>query len=225
MTSPFSSLVQWFDGVLSRIQMPAVPAVPQLFSPAQASAPAVSAGVAYEPRPVILGDPDVALVGDAPAAGVAVWNPGLNYQGLQISLLVLDRSGTKWRSQPVSAPPKVGERFKLVVTPSFDAQVQIDQVTGEGWALQRGPQIYPGKGFAVTSAGQSLVLPEGDRVFTVTPKESTRFVVSVRHPKATAETGASQPAYRRDGARASQYLQLVPKGSYPMMEQLVSASR
>jgi hypothetical protein len=52
-----------------------------------------------------------------------------------------------------------------------------------------------------------------------------RLLLKVRHPRALREARSDQPAYRQDGAAASSYLQLVPRGRFPAFEQLVVQTR
>jgi hypothetical protein len=221
-SSPFQSLVNWLQG----LTQPAPAPLPAHIQPLPlAAAPPASQAANFEPLPVILGEPYVALAGGAPGTGAAGWGAALNYQGMQVSLMVADKAGKKWQSRSLASGVKVGERFKLLVTPSFDAQVQLEQILGAGWVTQRGPQVFPASGAVSLPAGQSAWLPPGDQMFSVTASPNPRFVLTVRHAKATMDNRSSQPAYRRDAASASHYVQMVPAGSWPWLEQVVSTAR
>ncbi|MES2938472.1 MAG: hypothetical protein V4864_12380 [Pseudomonadota bacterium] len=222
--SAFDGLARWVSattGTAADAVAPPPAAQPQPLPNASAGrAPPVP----YEPWPVILGEPALPLAGATAASLTKGWNPALNYQGMQAKLLVLDASGKRHVARPLSAPLRVGERFKLMVTPTFDAVASLHDIHGNGWALQRGAQVYPAAGSSVAlTAGQPALLPVGANYFVVGARDLRRFVLSVRHAKAVGEARSTQPAYRQDGAAASSYLQLVPRSSFPAFEQLLVA--
>lgn len=189
--------------------------------------PAIEAGVAYQPLPVILGQPELPLVGARAGQTVKAWDPALNYQGVHMRQVVLDARGAKRELRSMAAKPKAGERFKIRVTATFDAVADVDLVTGGAWNLRRVDQFYPKKGLSVqVKAGEVVDLPiEVNEYFVMSKPAEERMVVSVRHAKALGDARSSQPAYRQDGKLGSSYLQLVPNGSFPVVEQLVTQAR
>lgn len=192
------------------------------------SAPAhASAGVAYQPQPVIVGQPELPLVATGLSSTVKSWGSHFNYQGVHMRQVVLDGRGQPRELRPMSAKPKAGERFKIRVTSTFDAVADVDLVSGSAWSLRRIDQFYPPKGQSVAlKAGETVDLPLGtNEYFVMSPPADERMVVSVRHAKALGAARSDQPAYRQDTRAGSNYLQLVPKGSYPVVEQLVSPAR
>jgi len=201
---------------------PAVVAVSPPARPAPAAAP-------YEPWPVILGEPELPLVGAARtggSSGAAAWPASLNYQGVHVAYLMLDRSGDGVEQRPLSVAPRAGERFKLRVTPTFDAQVRVGTVTGQGWTLQRGGAFYPAQGGPVrVAAARTVDLPvERDHYFVVGDTGAPRLLLQVQHERADESNRSRQPAYRRDQLSGTSYLQLVPAGARPAIEQLITAA-
>ena len=178
--------------------------------------------VAYQPKPVILGQPDLPLVGEAAQS----WNSGLNYQGLHIKYVVLDARGVLRHARPLSAPLRPGERFKLRITATFSAVASVDRLQGDAWSAQRTGQIYPEPGVSVQmNAGETVDLPlNPHQYFVASSSSAERLLLSVRHPQAKGEVASNQPAYRQDGALGSNYLQLIPMGKLPAFEQVITSN-
>jgi hypothetical protein len=210
------------------------PAVPAQAAPMQAvpasvpvipwtvAAPAQPA--AYQARPVILGQPDLPLVGPSAQHAAQRWDSGLNYQGVHMKLVALTNAGLQAR--PMSGPLLPGERFKIRVTATFEAVAELDKLSGDAWSAQRVGQIYPAAGTSVQlRAGETVDLPLGDAYFVAAGQSTERLVLSVRHPRAIGAAASSQPAYRMDGATGSNYLQLTPAGMLPLFEQVIATSR
>lgn len=187
------------------------------------SAPVAS----YEPWPVILGQPELPLVGAESAVKPQAWPLGLNYQGMHVAYLVRDRDSGRLEQRPLSSPPRTGDRFKIRLTATFDAQVRVDTIFGQGWSLQRGGTLYPAAGAPVRArAAQAVDLPvERDHYFVVGEGGAPRMLLSVRHDEADESRRTRQPAYRRDQLNGTSYLQLAPAGTRPAIEQLITAAR
>lgn len=216
---------QWAESVVAPLPEVATinPAALQLL---QLVSTAPAAPAVYHPKPVILGQPELPLLGEAGSAGERGWGPGLNYQGMHVKMVLLDERGTARRVQPVNAQLRAGQRFKVRVTPTFDSVASIDGLAGDTWSLRRTGQIYPRPGTSVQiRAGETVDLPLGADEYFVMPVNAAPMVLTVRHPRAVAGNASEQPAYREDGARGSNYLQLVPQGRWPAIEQQVGAVR
>ena len=181
---------------------------------------------AYQPKPVILGQPDLPLIGEAANQAAQRWSAGLNYQGLHVKYLVLDARGSVRQVRSVGTPLRPGERFKLRLTATFSAVASIDRLVGDAWNAQRAGQIYPDPGVSVQmNAGETADLPlNPSQYFVASANPSERIVLSVRHPQATGELATNQPAYRQDGLLGSNYLQLVPHGKLPAFEQVIASN-
>lgn len=181
----------------------------------------------YQPQPVILGLPELPLLGGAAAPAGRAWAPTLNYQGLHMALLVGRADGGVRELRPLSGPLRAGEPFKIRLTATFDGVVDIDQVIGDAWYGKRTGQVYPAPGTSVQlKAGQTVELPLGaNEYFLPSRAANERLLVSVRHAKALAEARSEQPAYRLDGRNGSSYVQLQPRGTFPAIEQLVALTR
>jgi hypothetical protein len=185
------------------------------------------AETAYQPLPVILGLPELPLWRSDRAQAPRHWSPSFNYQGLYLQQLVLNAPGTLHQLRPISTPLRSGERFKLRVTPTFDAVAQVEQVTGDAWYGQRQGQVYPQAGSSVRiKAGESVDLPlEPNGYFQMNRSAQERLLIAVRDPRAIGLTRSDQPAYRQDAGTGSSYLQLVAPGKFAAMEQLISQDR
>ncbi|MES2938481.1 MAG: hypothetical protein V4864_12425 [Pseudomonadota bacterium] len=186
----------------------------------QANAGVPMQPVLYEPKPVVLGQPELPLLGEAGAAVARGWSPAFNYQGMHVKLVVLDAQGMVRQVRPLNAPLRPGERFKIRVTPTFEAVASVDRLVGTAFALQRAGQFYPAAGSSVQiNPGETADLPLGANEYFVMGTGAERMVLSVRHPRASGGAASDQAAYREDGARGSNYLQLVPFGRLPALEQ------
>lgn len=113
-----------------------------------------------------------------------------------------------------------GERFRIRILPTFDAIASIDLVRGDPWYGERVGQVWPTPGTSVAiAAGETVELPlERDEYFVAASFPSERYLVAVRHGRASDSTCSSQPAYRQDVPGCTNYLQLVPQGSQPAFE-------
>jgi hypothetical protein len=173
---------------------------------------------------VILGAPELPLRVASGLQAPFNWSQQLNYQGVQMQQVVLGAAGAPRELRHMGSPLRLGERFKVRISATFDAVVEVDQVLGGVWNGMRTGQIYPQIGFSVQiKAGDSVDLPvEPNGYFVMDRPANERLVVSVRHPNAQPGTTGDQPTYRQDAVRGSSYLQLVPTGKYPAIEQLVS---
>lgn len=187
---------------------------------------AAPAAAPYEPWPVVVGAPELPLVGAGANQAPRAWGSSFNYQGMHVRLLVLDASGRKVEARAVNALPRPGERFKIRVTATFDAVTDVGLVLGEPWTSQRAGQLYPTPGMSVQMhAGETVDLPlEQGRFFVMGPNANERLLLSVRHAAALGDVRTQQPAYRMDGKAGSSYLQLVPRGNAPAIEQLLSVA-
>ena len=184
-----------------------------------------AAATAFQPRPVILGVPDLPLVGAAAAQAGQTWNADLNYQGVHLRYLVLGPRGTIRQVRPMSAPLRAGERFKIRIVSTFGALATVDRVSGSTWSAQRAGQMYPEPGMSVQMySGETVDLPLGPyQYFEASANPMERIVLSVRHAQARGDMASDQPAYRQDGALGSNYLQLIPRGKLPAIEQVIAA--
>lgn len=188
--------------------------------------PAATAPVPYEPWPVILGAPELPLLGQGTAQAGRAWGAGFNYQGVNVRLLVLDASGRQVAVRALSAPPRAGDRFKIRVTTTFEAVSEVGLVLGEAFKSQRSGQLYPAAGQSVhMHAGETVDLPlDPGQFFVMGSNANERLLLTVRHPRAQNANRSQQPAYRIDAGNGSNYLQLVPHGSLAAIEQVVSAA-
>ena len=219
----FTAFNQWISTVVIVQSEPA----PGTIDNVPLALTSTATDVTYQPLPVILGLPELPLLGNGATQAARKWNPTLNYQGLYMQQVVLNAAGTKRTLRPMNTPVRHGDRFKIRITPTFDAVAEVDQVLGDAWYGKRTGQVYPQVGMSVQiKAGETVDLPlESNKYFLMNRPANERLVVSVRHPRALNGTRSSQPAYRQDANNGSSYLQLVPPGKFAAIEQLVSQSR
>lgn len=220
----FPAFSQWVGSYVVVVPEAAVASVrPVRVAPWEAA----PAGSHYEPWPVILGEPEIPLLGAGARRAAQAWGAGFNYQGVHMRQVVLNARGTQRELRSMAVKPRAGERFKVRVTATFDAVADVDLVGGKAWALRRIGQFYPAQGQSVEiKAGQSVDLPLGENEYFVMDRPADeQLVVSVRHARALGTARSSQPAYREDGRNGSHYLQLAPAGSYPAIEQLIVQAR
>lgn len=178
----------------------------------------------FEPLPVILGFPDMPLLGSGARQAVSTWGEALNYHGIHARFLLIDGKTQKVLSAPLSTRVKPGQRFKLRITATFNGVAALDQVLGAGWNAERTGQVYPAAGLSVElKAGQAVDLPIGEAQYFMLDgrRSDERLLLSVRHAKAVGEGRSNQPAYRKDNAQGSSFLQLTPKGMFPIIEQVL----
>ena len=219
----FQAFNQWVTTYVVVVAEPPVAVV----QPVPLTMATTVAGDAYQPLPVIVGFPELPLLGGTAGQAGRAWAPSFYYQGLHMRQVVLDSRGNKREVRSMAAPLKPGERFKIRVTATFDAVAEVDQVLGDAWDLRRTGQVYPQQGMSVKlMARETMDLPMGaNEFFVMNRPANNRLVVSVRHAKAVGDARSTQPAYRQDGKGGSSYLQLVPRGTFPVVEQLVSQAR
>ena len=192
--------------------------------------PAIKGGavaVRFEPLPVINGVPELPLLGVGARNAARFWGGALNYQGLHAQYLLVDQKTRKLKAAPLSTRLAAGQRFKIRLVTTFDGVAAVDQLLGSAFDAQRSGQVYPATGTAVEiKADKAVTLPSGENQFFVLSGQprNERLVLSVRHA-AAASSNTTQPAYRQETARASSYLQLTPRGSLPIFEQILTSGR
>lgn len=218
-----TALAQWVNTVV--VATPPVASIEITTLPLRSSNLAALAA-RYEPWPVILSAPELPLLGASARAAGRQWGASFNYQGMHVRLLTLDAAGRAVAARPLSAAPQPGERFKLRVTATFDALAEIDLVLGTPFDGRQVGQLYPTPGYSVQMrAGETVDLPmEANQYFMFGSDANQRLLLQVRHSAVTDNIRSQQPAYRQDGAMGSNYLQLVPRGTLPSFEQLVTVA-
>ena len=179
---PFPALAGWARQHVAPSAYVAPASIQRVAIGASAAAPAAP----FEPAPVILGQPDVPLAGGNTARHG--WDEQVNYQGMQVSLVVLDAGG-QVQLRPLAAALRPGERFKIRITPIFSALASVDKVVGDPWYGQRAGQLYPREGMSVQmQAGETVLLPlEPEQFFVFDQWRNERLLLGVRHARAQGE--------------------------------------
>jgi len=219
----FPAFDQWVSTVVG-VQPELLPAT---VAGVSLALPGLMAPTAYQPLPVIMGLPVLPLTGSTTAQGVRQWQSSFNYQGVYMQQVVLNATGTQHELRPMGTPLRAGERFKIRITPTFEAVAEVDQVLGDAWYGQRTGQVYPQAGMSVLiKAGQTVELPiEANGYFLMNRPVNERLLIAVRDPRAQDQLRSDQPAYRQDARHGSSYLQLVAHGRFAALEQLVSQTQ
>lgn len=180
----------------------------------------------YSTAPIVLGQPDMPMLGNAKFDPNQPWSSSYNYQGMQVAVVMLNQANQPVEVRPLNAPFRSGERFKLRIISSFEGTGSIDAYKGvapgsQGWV----GQLYPARTDQVVSfkANEVVYLPLGNNeYFTFDGAAGVeRMVINLRHPQAYGAQANSQPIYRQDSAQGSNYLQMVAPGTYPAMSQTV----
>lgn len=180
----------------------------------------------YSTAPIVLGQPDLPMLGTAKFDPAQPWSSNYNYQGMQVAAVILNQANQPVEIRPLSAPFRTGERFKLRVVSTFEGTGSIDAYKGnmpgsQGWA----GQLYPAQVDQVVSfkAGETVMLPLGaNEYFTFDGNPGVeRMVINLRHPQAYGAQLNNQPIYRQDSPQGSNYLQLMAPGTYPAISQTV----
>ena len=215
------AVARWADSI-GVVPLPAAGANVEVL-PLPLPIDARAAGATYEPWPVVLGVPELPLLGSGASQAGQRWSGSFNYQALHLRLLAIDSAGRATGARALSTAPRAGERFKLRIAATFDAVAQVSLVVGAPYAARLAGQIYPEPGYSVQLlAGEVVDLPlEPDRCFVMGADPHQRLLLQVRAPAADEHSRSRQPAYRQDGSAGSNFLQLVPPGSRPAFEQLL----
>ena len=146
-------------------------------------------------------------------------NGEVNYQAVHVALIGFDADGKALGFRPLSAGFRTGERFKLRVLPTFDGLLVIDNINPRG---QRA-QIYPARASDVVKikAGTEILIPlDKDQYFEFAGDSGDeQLVVTLRDPRAFGEASSRAPAFRRDEANGSNFVQETPPGTYPLIAQ------
>lgn len=187
----------------------------------------------YSNTPIIYGKPDVPFAGGGlqTVAG-ASWSAA-NYQGVEVSVVVLNQLNQPTEVRPLSAPFHQGERFRLRVTSTFDTLVSVDSyrpgsvqrndfVLGQtAWAGQFYP-VQPDRAVGLR-AGEAVSLPMGSNEYFVYATDAgiDRLVLNLRSAQAGAGAADTQPVYRQDTDQATFYTQLAEAGHFPSFSQAI----
>lgn len=180
----------------------------------------------YSTAPIVLGQPDLPMLGTAKFDPNQPWSSNYNYQGMQVAAVILNQANQPVEIRPLNAPFRTGERFKLRVISSFEGTGSIDAYKGiapgsQGWV----GQLYPARTDQVVSfkANEVVYLPLGNNeYFTFDGAAGVeRMVINLRHPQAYGAQQNNQPIYRQDSPQGSNYLQMVAPGTFPAMSQTV----
>ena len=216
----------------ARLDPPANPAPAS--SPVAGGSSAAAASPFYCATPVILGRPDVPYAtADGQFDPARAWS-GSNYQGIQVSAVILNQNNQPVELRPLTAVFHAGEHFRLRLISTFDALASVDAYRAGGstamdfvlgasvWA----GQLYPSRADQLVSlrAGEVTDLPlAGNQYFVLDGNSALeRLVLNVQHPQARGAQANPQPVYRQDGPQGSSFVQLTPPGRYPALSQLIA---
>lgn len=234
-----SAFANWFSNRPGGSAFPNVAAQPNpvgYSAPMQMPAPSAMPmfGPSYAATPIIVGQPDMPL--NPGAGGYSAnqpWSPAANYQGVQVTVLVLNQQNQPVETRSLNANFKSGERFRLQLVSTFEALASVDAYRtspdtngSSGFAQSWAGQLYPARAEQVIKmrAGELVQLPMGANEYFTFDNQTglDRLMLNVRHPQAKGTLANSQPVYRQDSGQNSTFMQLAPQGNYPAVSQLLT---
>lgn len=161
------------------------------------------------------------------AAPLSIDSTGMpNYQGVKVSVVVVDGAGNVTSQRAIGDAFFTGEKFRLKVQSSFAGLLDIQHIAPSGQQKQLFPSASTGVQQFMINAGSEVTLPLGNTVYEFSGEngyESLTF--NVRDPRGLAGGGAAamtpQNVYRQDQGGASYYVQPVSGQQAPIISQTV----
>lgn len=145
-----------------------------------------------------------------------------NYQGVWLSLLVLQPDGQTLKVRPLSAGFTSGEKFRIRVGSTFDAELSIDNIDPH----HERSHLYPARSDQVVKvkSGVSAILPlEQDSFFQFDDVEGEEsLVITIRDPRANDETASHYLVNRQENEQGTGLLQEVAFAKYPAIAESIS---
>lgn len=146
------------------------------------------------------------------AAPVAAATPALRedksnlaFQGMHVSIAVLDTAGKRLEVRPFNRGFQTGERFKLRVVSSFAGTLTIENINPK-WQRK---QVYPASGEVLAvAAGDEVLLPVAEDAYFQFAGEQgeEQLVVTVRADRPDG-AAAKAKVYRQDLAYGANFVQ------------------
>lgn len=158
----------------------------------------------------------------APDVPLAVKDGRENYQGVHLSLLVLQPDGQTFAVRPLSSGFVSGEKFRIRIGATFEGDLALDNIDPQG-ARKR---LYPSSTEQVVRirSGTPVILPlEPDSFFQfdeVAGEE--QLIVSLRDPRAQGEAAAQTSVHRQEHAQGTGLLQEVAPGKYAAIAESIA---
>lgn len=150
----------------------------------------------------------------APSAPLVVENGKENYQGVLLSLLVLQPDGQSFAVRPISAGFKSGEKFRIRIGATFEGDLSLDNINPQG----ERSRLYPANAELIVKmkSGMPVILPlDKDSFFEfddVAGEE--KLVVTLRDPRAQGNAVAQATVHRQEIEQGTELLQEVAAGKY-----------
>lgn len=240
--SIWQTLSDWFGSRVERVAAPVPGATLQAVVPPPASPAAAGTAISYDrapsfgPAPLVLGQPDVPLQAHDGGPQKA-WDGQANYQGLALSVVVLDQQNRVKETRSLAQAIRNGEHFKLRVVSTADGLVSLDALHAQPGSIDPngvmrqppawGGQFYPAKADQVVQlkAGEVVYLPLGaGEYFTFDERQGNDLLaLNMRQPRAGSRQPNLQPVYRQDGQGVTTFAQLSQPGSYFNLTQILAA--
>lgn len=141
-----------------------------------------------------------------------------NYQGLKVSVLIVNNAGQVVEERPIGSNFYTGEKFRLRIQSTFPGFLEIMHTTPSSVTKRLFPR--PEVGQFMVSAGAEVVVPLGDNVYEFLGDTGVeRLTLNVRDPRVTQATQQSGQVYRQDMPEASYYAQSMTEGQLPAISQ------
>jgi hypothetical protein len=164
------------------------------------------------------------LTDKAPTAPVLADSGRENYQGVLISLLVLQPDEQTLKVRPVSEGFKSGEKFRLRLGATFDGELSVDNINPAG----KRDRLYPvdtGQVIKIRKAMPVILPLDKDSFFEFDDdRGEENMVITLRDPRARGNATALTPVHRQENAQGTGLLQEVAAGKYAAIAESISLS-
>ena len=200
---------QLFKGVNPPLTLPSWAAV----SPPEAGTLAPTAKGAEPIVPNITDSP--------PTAPLVVENGKENYQGVLLSLLVLQPDGLTYKVRPISKGFKSGEKFRIRVGATFAGELSFDNIDPQG----KRSRLYPAHAEQIVKikSGTPVILPLDKNSFfqfdNVSGEE--KLIVTLRDPRALCDTIQKSPVHQHENELGTGLLQEVAEGKFAVIAESI----
>lgn len=158
----------------------------------------------------------------APSVPLVVANGKENYQGVFLSLLVLQPDGQSFTVRPISAGFKSGEKFRIRMGATFNGELSIDNVNPH----KERSHLYPDRSDQVVKikSGTPVILPlEKDSFFQFDDDAGEEnLIITLRDPRAQGDAAAQSLVHRQENEQGTGLLQEVTAGKYPAIAESIA---
>ncbi len=157
----------------------------------------------------------------APEESLLTSNGIENYQGVLLSLLVLQPDDETLKLRPISEGFKSGEKFRLRLGATFEGDLTVDNIHPDG----RRNRLYPVDAAQVVriKSATPVILPlEKDGFFEFDSEVGEeKLIITLRDSRAQGDSMASSAVHRRESVQGTALLQEIPPGKFPVIAESI----